>query len=440
MTTYTIPSLNIPLEDGYDVLVAGGGPAGCAAAAAAARAGAKTILLERFGALGGMGTLGLVPAWCPGSDGIHTVYGGLAQLVRRKSTEQLPFVSSDDQDWTPIDAEALKRVYDDLLEEFGAEVRFETLLADVRRAGDGRVDAIVAADKTGLRAFRAKIYIDATGDGDLAARAGAETVTGDGAGGVQASTLCFQLDNVDAYAFQFQGSIRYGREPRCIDQMVASSKYPLIDDNHACANLVGPDAVGLNAGHLRDVDATDPRSTSPAYRRGRRIAREFRDSLREFFPAAFGNARIAATAPAMGIRESRRIVGDYVLTSDDYLARRSFPDEISRNCYYLDVHDAKANIAAARYGKGESHGIPYRCLVPRGLSDVLVAGRCISTDRPVQGSTRVMPNCLCTGEAAGIAAAMAAALSVPDIRAIDVSVLRDDLRTHGAYLPPSPHP
>lgn len=439
MNTYTLPSLSIPLEDGFDVLVAGGGPAGCAAAAAAARAGARTILLERGGALGGMGTLGLVPAWCPGSDGVRTVYGGLAREVRRRATAALPFVDPDDQGWTPIDAEALKRVYDDLLEEAGAEVRFETLLADVRRGADGRVDAVVAADKTGLRAFRAKAYVDATGDADLASRAGAETVTGDGRGGVQASTLCFHLDNVDTCAFEHQGSIRYGKEPRCIDAIVASPKYPRIDDDHACANLVGPAAVGLNAGHLRDVDATDPRSTSPAYREGRRFAREFRDALREHFPAAFGNARIAATAPALGIRESRRIVGDYVLTREDYVARRSFPDEISRNCYYLDIHDTHADGTVrhdpVRYGRGESHGIPYRCLVPRGLSDVLVAGRCISTDREVQGSTRVMPDCLCTGEAAGLAAAMAARLPVPDVRAVDVAVLRAALRAHGAYLP-----
>ena len=141
----------------------------------------------------------------------------------------------------------------------------------------------------------------------------------------------------------------------------------------------------------------------------------------------------------MGIRESRRIVGDYVLAREDYVARRSFPDEISRNCYYLDIHDTHADGTVrhdpVRYGRGESHGIPYRCLVPRGLSDVLVAGRCISTDREVQGSTRVMPNCLCTGEAAGLAAAMAARLPVPDVRAIDVAALREDLRAHGAYLP-----
>jgi len=149
----------------------------------------------------------------------------------------------------------------------------------------------------------------------------------------------------------------------------------------------------------------------------------------------------------IGVRESRRIIGDYILTLDDYLARRSFPDEIARNAYYIDIHLSKREWERSlgraidweskihQYRPGESHGIPLRCLVPRDLRNLLVAGRCISTDRAVQGSTRVMPNCLAMGEAAGCCAATAAREHAGAVRYVSVAGLRARLREHGAYLP-----
>ena len=446
--TYTPPSRPLPLDDSWDVIVAGGGPAGCTAAAAAARQGARTLLLEATGSLGGMGTSGLVPAWCPFTDKRRIVYGGMAEKVLRACMAEMPHVSPDHLDWTPVDAEVLKRVYDDLVLGAGAEVLFNVVLADVvRESGSSAVDAILVAGKFGLRAFRAKVYVDATGDADLAAWAGAPFEKGDGDGGtLQPATHCFVIGNVDMYAYQHCGGVRYSPHGECIRDIVASGKYPDIPDIHACNNVVGPGAIGFNAGHIWDIDNTDPYSVSRGLVKGRKIAKAFRDALAEFFPSAFANGHLAKTASLLGVRESRRILGDYVLTTDDYLARRSFPDEICRNSYYLDVHgkkkdqtapDAEAKIESRthRYGPGESHGIPYRCLTPRGLSNVLVAGRSISTDRAVQGSTRVMPVCLCMGEAAGIAAAMSAAAETPDVHAVDTDALRETLRANGAYLP-----
>jgi hypothetical protein len=180
---------------------------------------------------------------------------------------------------------------------------------------------------------------------------------------------------------------------------------------------------------------------------GRKIAAAFRDALAEFHPAAFANAFLAATGSLMGIRETRRIVGDYYLTLEDYRARRSFDDEICRNSYFVDIHGSQARQAeisrdfaklehtTCRYDKGESHGVPYRCLTPKGLRNVLVAGRSISCDRPVQGSVRVMPVCLAMGEAAGAAAAAAKDLPHCDVHAVDTGLLRRQLRGYGAYLP-----
>ena len=440
MKTFTLPSRSLSLDDSWDVIVAGGGPAGCSAAAAAARSGAKTLLLEATGSLGGMGTSGLVPAWCPFTDHEKIIYGGIAEKVLKTCIAGMPHVAKDHFDWTPIDAELLKRIYDDLVTGAGAVPLFNVVLAGVERTPEGDVDALVVASKRGLTAFKAKVYIDATGDADLATWAGAEVVSGDDEGNVQAATHCFVIDNVDMYAFQHCGGVRYSPHGECIRDIVASGKYPDITDLHACNNIVRPGAIGFNAGHLWDVDSTDPFSVSRALIKGRKIAKQFEDALAEFFPSAFANAKLSQTAPLMGIRESRRVIGDYVLDKDDYLARRSFADEICRNCYYIDVHRKRAEgekveSETHRYGKGESHGIPYRCLTPKGIKNLLVAGRCISTDRPVQGSTRVMPVCLCTGEAAGVAAAMAAAAPANDVHAVDTAALRKTLKDNGAYLP-----
>lgn len=436
-------SMNLPLDERFDVIVVGGGPSGCTAAVAAARDGARTLLIEASGVLGGMGTSGLVPAWCPFSDKDRIIYGGLAAKVFAKSKEGMAHVVPTAMDWVPIDSERLKRVYDDLVSEAGVTVLFHTSLGGVTLKAPGVVDVLLTANKSGLGAFRAKVYVDCTGDGDLAVWAGAPFAKGDDrTGELMPVTHCFVLSNVD------ENGYRHG-EPlhRGMKTILDSGKYPLIADAHACNNLVGPGTVGFNAGHLWEVDNTRPETMSSALMQGRRIAAQFRDALAEWNPRAFGNAFLAATGSMMGVRETRRVTGDYVLTIDDYFARRCFEDEIGRNSYPIDIHTAKNEIEASRkgglnvmdryenYKKGESHGIPYRCLTPKGVRNVLIAGRSVSCDRPVQASIRVMPVCLVMGEAAGMAAAMAARQTTPDVHRVDTGVLRTGLRAAGAYLP-----
>ncbi len=441
MNTHTLPSRQIPLDDSFDVIVIGGGPSGCTAAAAAARDGARTLLIERTCSLGGMGTSALVPAWCPFSDKEKMVYRGLAERVFLASKAGAHHIPEKQLDWVPIDPEKLKRVYDDLVTSFGVTVLFDTLLASVETDGAGNVTAIVVANKAGLNAYRAKVYIDTTGDADLTAWAGAEFHKGDDdSGDLQPATHCFVLANVDEYAYRFApAGINLNR-------IVAEGKHPLIPDTHCCNNTIGPGCVGFNAGHVWQVDNTDPFSVSKAVIHGRKIAAAMRDAFAEYYPAVFGNAFLVMTGSLLGVRETRRIVGDYELTLDDYLARKSFDDEICRNSYFIDVHHAKAEAhkrtdsadfekRSFRYNPGESHGIPYRCLTPKGLRNVLVAGRSISCDRPVQGSVRVMPVCLAMGEAAGAAAAQALKAPSIDVHAIDVTALRKRLREAGAYLP-----
>lgn len=432
--------------DDYQVIVVGGGPAGCTAAAAAAREGVKVLLVEATGSLGGMGTGGLVPAWCPFSDKEKIIYRGLAQTVFERAKAGMAHVQKDAMDWVPIDPELLKRVYDDLVVENGADVLFNSLLCGVNRNEQGTVESIILAGKNGLVAYHADVFIDCTGDADLAVWAGAQYKKGNEDGDLQPATHCFMLANVDDYAYRHGKWLHPNNPTSPIYDIRASKKYPLIPDVHCCNNLVGPGVVGFNAGHLWQVDNTDPQSVSQALIKGRKMAAQFRDALAEFAPAAFGNAFLVETGSLMGIRETRRIVGDYTLVVDDYLSRRSFPDEICRNSYYLDVHSTEkatprkpedredSEKKACRMGPGESHGIPYRCLTPVGLRNVLVAGRSISTDRQVMGSTRVMPVCLAMGEAAGIAAAMAAN-KTSDVHQVDTDKLRTRLRECGAYLP-----
>lgn len=443
--THQFPARELSLDDSWDVIVVGGGPTGCTAAVAAAREGARTLLIETTACLGGSGTSALVPAWCPFSDKEKIIYRGLAEKVFTAAKQGLAHVGEQDLDWVPIDAEKLKRVYDELVTEAGATVLFQTFLTSVETDGAGRVTTLIVSNKKGLTALRAKVYVDCSGDADLSAWAGAEFHKGDELGQMQPGTHCFILSNVDEYAYKNGPDLGWWDADSPIHAIVDSGRYPEIPDKHMCHNIVGPGTVGFNAGHVWDVDNTDPATVSSALMKGRKLALAYRNALAEFHPAAFGNAFLAATGSVLGIRETRRIVGDYVLCAEDYIERRAFEDEICRNSYFIDLHltkeEARTNgeLEAAlrfnRYEKGESHGIPYRCLTPRGLQNVLVAGRSISCDRSVQGSVRVMPVCLAMGEAAGIAAAHALRVPGHDVHAVDVGELRRRLQEEGAYLP-----
>ncbi len=431
------------LIDDYDVIIVGGGPAGCSAAAASAREGVKTLLIEATGSLGGMGTSGLVPAWCPFTDHEKIIYGGIAEKVLKKCIAGMPHVPEDQYNWTPIDPELLKRIYDELVSDSGADILFHTQLAAVNMDGSS-IDTIVVSNKSGLTAYKAQVYIDCTGDADMAAWAGAEFEKGDGSGDLQPATMCFSLANVDYYAYLTEPNLHPNNKESKIYDIVASGKYPLIPDWHCCQNTVGPGVVGFNAGHLWNVDNTDPFSVSRALVTGRKIAHEFQQALAEFCPKTFGNAFLVNTASMMGIRETRRIIGDYYLTVDELMRFESYEDEICRNCYYIDVHHNKKEVGTEKEGsstcyrfpKGKSHGIPYRCLIPKGINNLLMAGRAISTDRPTQGSTRVMPVCLAMGEAAGVAAGMAAEQKDSAVRNVNTAKLRSKLSGYGGYLPP----
>lgn len=428
--SYSIKKIKIQTSDDWDVIVVGGGPSGCAAATAAAREGAKTLLIESTGALGGMGTSGLLNAWCPFTDGEKIIYKGIAEKVFQESKKGVPHVHYDN--WVPINGEYLKIVYDDLVSSENVSVLFFTTMAAVEMKREGVVDAIIVANKAGLSAYKAKIFIDCTGDGDLATWAGADFIMGDENKSVQEGTLCFNLGNVDPYEYSLIGSVHTNRKNGPIHSICGNPKYPLVKDTHMNDKLIGPGMLGFNAGHVT-VNSTDPVSLTEAMMKGRKLVQQLHEGLKEFEPKSFGASFLASTANLMGIRESRRIKCDYTFTVEDWLARREFDDNIGRNCYYIDVHKENAT-QYPRYKKGESHGIPFRCLLPIGLKNVMVAGRCISTDSYAHGSLRVMPPSLVTGEAVGVAAGQICKSQSPDVHSVDIIQLKKRLQEVGQLI------
>lgn len=426
----------IPVRYQAEIFIAGGGPSGIAAALAAAGQGRKVFLAEAQSCLGGLGTAGMVPGFVKFGDGENFLADGIGRLI----LDSLSHEKGPDYPGSifSIPAELLKRVYDRLLLQAGVKFTFQTQVIDVIRCGEV-IDMVLCQAKSGFFAVKAAQFIDCTGDGDIAVWAGAPHEKGDANGNMMPGTLCSLWAGVN-----FDG-----RDPK-IDFMSVLKKsfadgiFTVPDHHHSGMTRVGKTLSGGNFGHAFGVDGTDERSITEFLIEGRARMPEFERFYREYVPG-FENLELVGTGNLLGIRESRRIQGDYVLNVEDFKRRAVFPDEIGRYCYPVDIHPAKptADSYAAfekeyrkdlRYEKGESYGIPYRCLIPRNVSNLLVAGRCVSCDQKMQASIRVMPGCCITGQAAGMAAALCCEGNI-NPRAVNVGDLQKRLKKIGAWLP-----
>ena len=438
---------SLPVRHEVDVFVAGGGPAGVAAAVAAARQGARVFLAEGTACLGGMGTAALVPAYMQFGDGTNFLAGGIGREV----LDRLHQAGGTGPDYEPggdnrrsvaINAEALKRVYDQLLADAGVGFALHTQMADVL-ARRGRVEAVVCAAKSGVFAVRAAAYVDATGDGDLCAWAGAPFEKGDENGDMMPGTLCSLWSNIDWDTVRSAGLGAGGQK---LEDAFRDGIFTHQDRHLPGMWRVGRDTGGGNIGHTFGVDGTDERSLTAALVWGRNLVLEYERYYKQYLKG-FERMELMGTGSLLGLRETRRIMGDYVLGLEDFRRRASFDDEIGRYSYPVDIHPARPtgkdydkfmdDWQKLRYGPGESYGIPYRSLLPRELSNVLVSGRCVSTDRYMQGSIRVMPGCYITGQACGAAAAMAARAGASP-RDVDVRQLQRRLVKLGGFLPNAP--
>ena len=423
----------ISFDYDVDVFVAGGGPAGVAAAVSAARHGKSVFLAEASGAFGGAATAALVPAFAQFTDGRRRVVGGIGWEIRSQVSRAIP----ESATWTAINPEELKRAYDKIVSESGVRFSFFTNLCDVVAEG-GKIRYAVLASKRGLFAVRAKVFVDCTGDGDLIAFAGGKFEKGDDEGSVMPPTLCSVWANIDFE--NRRGEPAESRLPQAVKDGVFT-----VPDLHLPGFFKTPGTNGIgggNIGHVFGVDPTDERSLTSAMVDARKRLPEYERFYKTYL-GGYEKMDLVATAPYLGVRESRRIVCDYMLNVGDFVRRADFEDGIGRYCYPVDVHNSKPGDAKAFeafkkeyekdlcYKKGESYGIPFRSLVPVSFSNALVAGRCIGTDRKMQASVRVMPGAFITGQAAGTAAALAAA---GDVRRIDAGDLRAALKEDGVVL------
>ncbi len=433
----------LPVRYVVDVFVAGGGPAGLAAAATAARQGRTVFVAEALNCFGGMATAGALAIFMSFGDDTHFLADGFGREVcdRLKAAELLAFDQGEHERNVRFSCEGFKRICDEIAKDAAFDFTFQTTFLDVIKSGD-RVTAALCAGKSGLFAVQATAYVDATGDGDLAARAGASFEKGDAQGNMQPGTLCSLWADIDWERAKAAGNGMWqqsGKLAQAIAEGVLSQP-----DLHMPGMLpMGPHTGIGNIGHSFGLDGTSERSLTDAVVRARQLLTEYQRYYQRYL-TGYERMELVATAALMGVRESRRILGDYVLTAADYGGRAVFEDEIGRYNYWVDVHPAKPTQEEfrkhAEYAQmiplreGESYGIPYRSLTPHGLRNVVVAGRCISADRIVQASIRVMPGCFITGQAAGLAAALAAE-GDGDVRAIRVPELQRRLAAMGAYLP-----
>lgn len=467
----------IPVRAYVDVVVAGAGPAGIAAAIAAARNGAKTLLVERYGYLGGLSTAEYSSVQGTGSVGMgfhdvtgRHIVGGIAWELMQRITERAgaigPFprtvISNLKDGYLDVphsrfgpqtDTEVLKAVVLEAVQEAGVRLLLHTWAVDAVMV-DGTIKGIIIQSKSGREAILAKCVVDATADADIAAAAGApweETPKGQ----LYRMAVDLHLANVDgervrAYVKEHMDQFAYVTFPVDGSQVPAGFQLPIrgemelgdrgdlkVRDDHLLLTASRPRAavkIGIRPGTSSvsagyNGDPTDVEDLTQAEIVGRQEALASIEWLRQNIPG-FENCFVSGESP-LGTRESRRIVGDYVVTEDDLRQGRRFPDTIGQNNMPFDCH----------LGNGGwyyevltiPHDIPYRCLVPRGVENMLVAGRSVSADHMAQSSLRKVTTCMTTGQAAGTAAALAVQAGV-NPRHLDVSVLQAKLSEQGVIL------
>ena len=447
----TEPARQIPLLLDTDVIVVGGGTTGPLAAISAAREGKRVVLIERFGSLGGNMTLGLNTK--PSGalvGGLPLEIWNLARSVGGAGPDYMAVVKNGGvKIASPCDPETMKMLLTRLCAEAGVQILFETVVSTPVMEGQ-TVTGVIVENKSGRQFIRGKVVIDCSADADIAVRAGAPFVMGSGGSAMtmQPVSMYFTMDRVDLVRLADWARTTDDVPARAIPDTVEGLAYGLwlTGFNRSLRKFQEDTGVKLqrenitlktadgrmyvNATRVTDVDVFDPVQFTNAvlecYRQIEGVARY----LRECIPG-FEKARIEAIAPILGVRETRHVVGEYTLTGEDSIKGPGFHDSIAADASALDIHDPKG--ADVDFQGLRPYEIPYRCLLPLQIEQLLVAGRCISADHAAHARSRNMPACMATGQAAGIAAAVAIDEGVT-VRHVSVAKVQEKLRALGMPL------
>ncbi len=418
----------------YDVIVVGGGFAGTAAALAAARNGCKVMLIEQSGALGGAANTCLINPFMPNATKIHKENGETEKLelsrgIFAEICDKLK--AMDAMDGLSFHEEYLKLILDDMTEEAGIDVLFHATLCEVSE-NNGALESVTVITKSGKISFSAKQFIDCTGDADLAVMSGCPYHLGREEDNLcQPMTLCFRIGNVDEKEF-FTPECKEHRQA-IYKRWKAEGKTSNPRENILLFRTMIDGVIHFNTTRVVKKNPVDPFDVSWAEREARKQMYDIYRMLREELPA-FRNAQILSSASWIGARESRMIDGEHLLTGKELVDCTRFDDAIAAGNYDIDIHNPEGSGTSHYYfPDGDYYTIPYRSLIPKGISNLLVAGRCISSTHEAQASYRIMPIVCCLGEAAGTGAAVAVNDNCTP-KAADIKKIQKILLDNGAFL------
>jgi ribulose 1,5-bisphosphate synthetase/thiazole synthase len=421
-----------------DVVVVGGGSAGCAAAIAASRGGAQVLLIERSGRLGGIGT-GVLDTfygfYTPGEN--RKVVGGIGdEVVEALTSQDAAFIRPNTYGaggGVTYNPEVLLTVWDRLVSDSGVRVLFHSVVIDIVSDDGANVTGLLIANKSGVSRIKARYVIDASGDADVCAFAGVGYDGAQTGEKMQALTTTFRLANVDTER------ARSVSKESLFSKMSDAASSGLYDlpRQEGSIHRTSVDGVSLaNMTRVEGIDPTDVDALSGAEMEGRRQVGEYVRFLRDEVPG-YESAQLVGIGVQIGVRESRRIRGDYRLTADDVLSARKFDDAIAQCGAPIEDHSGGTDTVWKYIPDSGTYGIPFRVLLPQGLENVIVAGRCLSATHDAHASCRSIAQCLAMGQAAGTAAGQAASLDA-SFRELDVAALQDRLAADGAVIERTP--